>query len=626
VIIHPSAYQIILTFGKFKGSTLGYLAERQRWYIEWLVGSTLPEVWRSAAARVLEGKAVDDLALPKTRQKWQPPRQNASGPAGIVLKDKNTAAVRFPYNEDLLNRIKGEVDGRVWNGDAKCWEFPAVQLPKVVTIFGGEDKIKWSPQAQQRYLKEVQRRRDLDEIRVKEDTDLPELKQGMKYPLYGFQKVGVEFVMRAGGRAMIADQMGLGKTIQAIGYALATQSKTLIVCPKSVTLQWADEIEKFTGKNTTIWTTQSVVGHGNNQFHVINYDAVRKQAKKLTQIDFDLLVCDEATYLKNRRTIRAKSVLGAGKNKKEYPGIKTKNLIFLTGTPILNRPIEAYYLLNAIDKQRFNNFYHFARRYGGWQGDKPRNLEELHDRTKDVVIRRLRSKVMPELPGKQRTDVHIELDKDERKQYTELLKELFKSWHFTGQATVSTMPKIQGFLSSKKLERTREIIDEYLENDRALVIFSIYIDPLKQLKSEYGDQAELLYGQTSTKERRAIIKRLQAGKSKIALIGLKAGGMALDGLQYVTDTVIFLNQDWVPGNHEQAEDRTDRIGQTTQVQVLYLLCKGTIDDDMRELLAEKQVIIDTVADGELLNKARSQSTFKTFVKRLSARFGEDFDA
>ena len=587
-----------------------------------MITSTLSENWRIAAALTLGGKPVDDIDLPRTSQKWKGVSkfQRPSEGAGIVLKSKKTAAVRFPYDEFIIGRIKREIDGRKWNNTTKCWEFPVVNIGKVVEIFG-ERNIKLSDGARKKLIKETKRRKELDTIRVKDDS---ELTVKTIIPLFPFQKVGIEFCNRAGGRAMIADQMGLGKTAQAIGFAIANNAKTLIVCPKSVTLQWAEEIKKFTGKNSTIWTTKTIEGHGNNQFHIINYDAVRKQLKPLLKKQFDCMVCDEATYLKNRRTLRAKAILGAWKERKKWPGIKTKWLLFLTGTPILNRPVEAYYLLNAIDSERFNNFYHFTRRYGGWKGQEPKNLEELHERTKDAVIRRLRRDVQAELPGKQRTDLWIELDKAERSEYDGLIDELFREWRFQGKATVATMPKIQGFLTQKKLDRTREIIDEFLENDKGLLIFSIYIDPLKTLKEEYGDDAEILYGDTSAKERRAIVKRLQEGKSKIGLFGLKSGGMGLDGLQYAMDTVIFLNLDWVPGVHEQAEDRTDRIGQTEKVQVFYMMCENTIDEDMRELLAAKQEVIDTIADGQLINTARSKSTFKEFVKKLTEKMDQDF--
>ena len=77
-------------------------------------------------------------------------------------------------------------------------------------------------------------------------------------------------------------------------------------------------------------------------------------------MDFDLLICDEATFLKNRNTLRFKSILGSWRERKKYPGIKTDHIIFLTGTPVMSRPIEAFTLLNVLDRERFNNFYHFV--------------------------------------------------------------------------------------------------------------------------------------------------------------------------------------------------------------------------------------------------------------------------
>lgn len=622
---HESAYKVAITWGKHKGSSLGYVRDTDPGYLDWLIGSDdIPMLWREVAATALLDKSVDHFTgLPRFSYAPKSRTNNTKGQAAIILLNSKTAAIRFPWNEEALRRLKSEVDGRAWNPDTKSWEFPTVQLPKVVRIFGGLNSVKMTDDAKEALKEELIRRKELDEIRVKDDTDLD---VSTKIPLYPFQKVGVEFVSRAGGRALIADAMGLGKTAQAIGFAIENRCKTLVVCPKSVVIQWAEEIKKFAGKETTIWTTQDKKGHGNNQFHVINYDAVRKQLKNLLKYNFDLLVCDEATNLKNRKTLRAKSIMGAWKERKKYPGIKSKYVLFLTGTPVLNRPIEAYYLLNFLDKERFKNFMHFVRRYGGWKGDAPRNLDELHDRTKDLVIRRLKRDVYAELPDKQRNDLFIELDDNEMTEYHKLLDELFTKWKFDGKATVSTMPKIQGFLTEKKLPRVREIIDEFLENDRSILIFSIYIDPLKKLKEHYGDDAEILYGDTPTAERKAIVDRLASGESKIGCFGLKSGGMGLDGLQHKIDTVIFLNMDWVPSNHEQAEDRTHRIGQKEKVQVFYLIVEDSLDIDMRDILTEKQKIVDTIVDGQLLNAARSKSYFKEFVNRLSSKYGKDFVA
>jgi SWI/SNF-related matrix-associated actin-dependent regulator 1 of chromatin subfamily A len=127
----------------------------------------------------------------------------------------------------------------------------------------------------------------------------------------------------------------------------------------------------------------------------------------------------------------------------------------------------------------------------------------------------------------------------------------------------------------------------------------------------------------NSKDRQVAIDRLTKGEAKVGLFSLTAAGMGIDGLQHKIDTVIFLNCDWVPANHEQAEDRTHRIGQRGQVQVYYMLCADTIDEYMRDILKEKQQVADLVVDGALVTPERSKSYFKEFVKKLSSVYSED---
>lgn len=447
----------------------------------------------------------------------------------------------------------------------------------------------------------------------------------LRLPLYGYQVIGTKFIDRAGGRCLIADAPGLGKTVQAIAYAQLHNLKTIIICPLSVVVNWQREVKKFTGKESTVWDAKGYAGKLGNQFHIAHYDATAKIHQWLRDQKFDLLVCDEATYLKNRQTIRAKSILGSYKERRKYPGIKTKYTIFLTGTPVMSRPIEAFSLLNFLDKDRFNNFYHFTQRYGGWKGQAPMNLQDLHDRTKDLVIRRKKDQVLTELPAKQRNDLYVELTKDERKEYNELLRELFGKWKMDGKPSIKHMPKLQGFLIEKKLPRLVEMIDEFLDNDKPILIFSNYIAPLKLLLEKYGHHAALLTGEMNKNQRQETIDKLVSGQAKIGLFSLLAAGMGIDGLQHKIDTVAFLNMDWVPANHEQAEDRTHRIGQKAQVQVYYMICDKTIDEYMRDILKEKQEIADIIVDGALVTPDRNKSYFKEFVKRLNSAYNEQFD-
>jgi len=281
----------------------------------------------------------------------------------------------------------------------------------------------------------------------------------------------------------------------------------------------------------------------------------------------------------------------------------------------MSRPIEAFALLNFLDKERFNNFFHFTQRYGGWKGEAPRNLQDLHDRTKDLVIRRKKEQILTELPAKQRNDLYVELTKDEQKQYKELLREVFGRWKVE-KPTIGHMPKLQNFLIEKKIPRLVEMVDEFLDNDKPILIFSNYIAPLKFLAEQYGDKAALLTGEMNSKERQHTIDRLTKGEAKVGLFSLMAAGMGIDGLQKQIDTVVFLNMDWTVANHEQAEDRTHRIGQTSQVQVYYMICADTIDEYMRDILKSKQKMVDQIVDGTDIEITRNKSFFGEFIKKI----------
>jgi SWI/SNF-related matrix-associated actin-dependent regulator 1 of chromatin subfamily A len=620
--MHPSLEKVIFTWGKYKGHTLANVARTAPQYLQWVsTMATLPAHWVEAAKRALLNADVSDLSLPRVKSTTpaETKAEEKSGPITVDLKNKSTAFIVMPYNKAIMEQFKYEIDGRKWDGEEKRWEFPAVHLPKLRKIF---PTATFSDKAEQLLSTLIERREELDEIRDLEDTEFKV--PGLKLELFPYQKTGVQFIDRTGGRCLIADAPGLGKTAQSIAYAQLHNLKTLIVCPLSVVVNWKREIKKFTGKESTVWDSKSYDGKLGNQFHITHFDAVGKNNQWLRDQNFDLLVCDEATYLKNRQTIRAKSILGSWKERRKYPGIKTKYVIFLTGTPVMSRPVEAFSLLNFLDKERFNNFYHFVQRYGGWRGQAPMNLKDLHDRTKDLVIRRKKDQVFKEMPVKQRNDLYVDLTAQEKKEYNQLLKEMFGKWKLEGKPSVQHMPKLQGFLIEKKMPRVIEMIDEFLDNDRSILIFSCYIAPLKQLKEHYKDNAAILTGEMNKADRQSSIDSLVNKKAKVGLFSLRAAGMGIDGLQHVMDTVVFLDMGWLPAEHEQAEDRTHRIGQKNQVQAYYMICEDTIDEYMRDILKEKQEIADIIVDGALVTPDRNKSMFREFVRRINQAYSKSF--
>ncbi len=413
-------------------------------------------------------------------------------------------------------------------------------------------------------------------------------------------------------------------TVQAIAFAVMKKYKTLIICPNSVKINWSREIDFFTGKKCCIWYADRKEGHGNAMFHIINYDIVHKFSKELRDVGFDLMVCDECTEIKNKKAKRTKSILGDYSQRRKYPGIKTKAVLLLTGTPVMNRPSEIFTFLNFLNKEKWPNYFAFAQKYGGWMGSPPKNLNLLHESIKDVVIRRRKDQIKSDLPEKlPPRNMYVELSDSDQKEYVNLLKKLFRNWK-ESKPGIGTMPPINKFLIEKKLPRIIEMIDSFLEEDRSVTIYCTMLNPLFKLKEKYGEIAGLLYGDMTPEERQVTIDGIANKKLKIALISLRAGRMGIDGLQYGCDTAIFCDQWWGPSDHVQAEDRLHRNGQLNKVQIFYMLCADTIDEDMRELLAAKQVVIDTVVDGSIVTQSRKDSIFSQFVQRMKFKYQSEF--
>jgi SWI/SNF-related matrix-associated actin-dependent regulator 1 of chromatin subfamily A len=585
--------------------------------------SGMPLLWRSAALCVLKGESLEGMALPK-RTVVSNPRKSEMFVANLK---KGIVGVRFQMDEELKERFKHHIDGRVWNAEDKWWEFPKVHLPRALTLFGGPARVTADETVKQWFKDEVIRRRDLDEIRVKEDADirLPTFLM----PLRPFQNVAVEFIVRANGRCMVADQMGVGKTPTAIAYAEYIKAKTIVVCPKSVTEHWARQVMKFTGRDSCIWTTDGHEGHANSKFHIINYDIVDDFVHKFNEMGFELLICDEATKLKNYQSARAKAVLGNWKTRRKHPGIKTKYVLFLTGTPILNRPMEAYTLLSYLDKQRFNNPAHFRERYGRSKNDA-KNLKELHERTQDLVIRRLKKDVLKELPPKQRDDLIISMTAKERKEYNKYLTELFEKWNLRGRPSAAQMPPIRNFLFDLKYDRIIEFIEEMLDSGRPILVFTIHQPHAERIAAHFGVNARLVTGKiTNSKVRQRNIDDLAEGKAQVGVFTIIAGGMGIDGLQDTMSDVLFVDRWWVPADHEQAEDRLYRMGQKKGTQVWYMTVKDSYDEIMAEVLTEKQLIIDQAVDGKdiedaKIQNARGKSIFNEVVRKLASSYKQSF--
>jgi SNF2 family DNA or RNA helicase len=625
--IHPSAYKVFIPFGKHKGKSFGFIAEMDSAYLEWLSGSdAMPIMYRTASAKTLLGEPVEIVTPSKSPSPKLPSVPKPMGKVDMwYLAKRDMIGVRFELIGDILERFKSMVDGRVWNSVDGCWEFPTAQLPIAVKLFGAAN-CKVTESVKTAYRKEIEYRKRLDEIRNKETTELdaPTL-----LPLRAYQNITIEFALEANGRCLIGHSPGLGKTAVAIGFTLMVGGNTLIICPKSVKLQWKKEILKYAGEISCVWDSDGPQGNKNAHYHIINYDIVDRHIKEFNKMEFETLICDEATKIKNYKSIRYKAIVGSWKERKKYPGISSQNVLLLTGTPILNRPMELYTLLSFLDKKRFNNPVVFKNRY---EGDgltiRGQNLDELHDRTKQLIIRYTKDKLKGELPAKSRSNILIEMTPTENKAYNKHLDELFRKWKLNGKPSAAHMPAIRDYLFELKFPRIIEWIDDMLDADRNVLVFSVQQRHAERIAEYYGDRARLVHGKiTDDLIRQKNIDDLCAKKARVGSFTIIAGGMGIDGLQHAMSDVLFVDRWFVPADHEQAEDRLNRFGQKEPTNNYYVTVMDTLDEDMAEVLEEKQKVIDHAIDGKAplsdkdLSKVANTSIFKEVAQRMVYKRG-----
>jgi SWI/SNF-related matrix-associated actin-dependent regulator 1 of chromatin subfamily A len=447
-------------------------------------------------------------------------------------------------------------------------------------------------------------------------------KQGKK--LYQHQEEGVKFLLSRNG-SILADDMGLGKSIQSIIAALESGAKKiLIVCPSSTKINWEREINVFCDDTAIVdgkkWKEA--------KFTIINFDILKnfhtlkdknkvdaKLNRELVDANFDLAIIDEAHYLKNNDSIRGKIMVE----------LSTKHNInkvwLLTGTPVANRPMDFFNLLKIIKSPIAENWKHYAVRYceakqffrtlkNGtkkqiWLTDGASNLEELASKTKNIILRRLKTEVL-DMPDKVVTPMYQELDKKGWVEYNELWDEyvtkriLEEKKTNEEQKSLVELILLRKFIAAQAIPYTIEMAENAIEMGRKVIIFTSFTEELEILQAHFGKIAVKHNGPMTTFQKQKSVDAFQQNaKIKVFIGNIKSAGV---GITLTEGTVVIFNSfDWVPGSNEQAEDRAFRIGQKNDVNVYYQLFDNTISTRMWEMLNNKKDIISTIMGEKILS-------------------------
>ncbi len=460
------------------------------------------------------------------------------------------------------------------------------------------------------------------------DVSSPE---GLSY--LPFQLAGIEYALER-KNTLIADEMGLGKTIQAIGfinYLTKEQNKKLsaiIVCPNSLKLNWLKELQKWLVHKRIVFilSANSFIPRYQKErgdIIIVNYDIIKKLEIFFMKWDFDIAIFDEAHYLKNEKAMRTIYC-----NK-----IKAYRKLLLTGTPIMNRPIELLSILQILESPIVQDRNYFIYRYcrgfsknGAYDDKGAINLSELNAKLRDsCMIRRLKRDVLAELPEKRRQLITIEPStKEEIDAVNNEMKKFYETKKARDEMSLSLhQKKVSEQLSEEEYKREIEniksfvvasirhiselrqqtailkisyivdAVDTLIENEEKVIVFAyhhIVIEALYDNLKKYNPV--VITGDTKIEDRDLYVKQFQDLNSnvKVIILNIKAGGVGIT--LHASSNVIFAELDWTPANISQAEDRAHRIGQKSSVNVYHYVIDGSIDCYLAKKILEKQEIID----------------------------------
>jgi SWI/SNF-related matrix-associated actin-dependent regulator of chromatin subfamily A-like protein 1 len=449
-----------------------------------------------------------------------------------------------------------------------------------------------------------------------------------------FQRDGI-LALAFRKHTLLADQMGLGKTIQAIGLInmVPNIERVLIVCPASLKATWKNELMKWCHRPMSV----DVISPGSAwipcDIVILNYEQVSKYRSEIDKVLWDLLICDESHYLKNNKAQRTQFVVGRWDNNpanRIYP-IKAVRKLFMTGTPVLSRPKELWTTVRALDRDGLGaDWIKFHTRYcdgyqnqNGWQVDGASNLDELQTRLRaSIMVRRLKADVLKDLPPKRRQVVLLpantpamqRLLADERaatlkaendlsalrarvealsvNQADAAYKAAVQKLDTATAVAFGDTAAVRHRTALAKLISAMDYLCNVLESEDKIVVFAHHhdvIDGLVEGLAEYG--VVHIDGRVSLPDRQKAVEAFQKDPKVrviVGSIGAMGTGFTLTAASYVA----FVELDWVPGNLAQAEDRLHRIGQAESVLVQHLMLEGSFDGRMAATVVHKMGVIE----------------------------------
>jgi SNF2 family DNA or RNA helicase len=534
----------------------------------------------------------------------------------------------FPYDEQLLGLIRG-LPSRYWHGEKKEWEVPLNKLKELVDNMSNY---------------EIQLTGALSAL---EEKKVPDIDFKFKTKPFDHQIEGFNYGLTH-NKWLLGDSMGLGKTLQVITIAVAKKQllgyrHCLIICGiNGLKWNWLKEINKHSDESGYILGQRTntrnklVIGSNTdklndveklfddnsevsqNYFIITNVESLRDEKitnalKKLCDDGtIGMIALDECHVCKNPQSQQGKGILK----------LNADNMIAMTGTPLLNTPLDLYIILKWLGYEKhsfyaFKNHYCIMGGYGGYQIVGYQHTDELREILSEIMLRRLKEDVL-DLPEKLYVDEYVEMSKEQEKIYNEILDDIrlnvdkiastpnpLSQLIRLRQATGYTGILSSDITVSAKLDRMEEIVEDAVAEGKKVVIFSnwtqITDEAYKRLSKKF--RGIVITGETKDADRQALVNSFQTDSNvKFALGTTGAMGTGID--LYAGTIEVFLDIPWTRGVYDQAVDRCHRIGQKNSVTIYNIICKNTIDERIAEIVQKKGALSDELIDGKTAEDKR----------------------
>ena len=553
---------------------------------------------------------------------------------GVTL-DGDFIYMSFAYDPVKVKAVKG-IPSVTWHAKTKAWRAPVASIAEC---------IEWSekfnqpvPENLARLAEQIKETHD-DSVQQSRSTDAELEVAGL--PLLPYQRAGVKYAAQS-KRCFIADDMGLGKTLQAIATLEYTPNSypAVVVCPPNLVLNWQKEYGKWLPERKVVTVSDRKVFPEDRNFDVlvIGYSNISHWQKQIT--NFRSFVFDESHYVKSPTSQRTKAAIKIARTAPP-DGI----ILCLTGTPVTNRPAEYASQLDVLGKlNTFGGLWGFYRRYcgafrdrfGQWNISGNSNLDELNERLRgNCYIRRTKDQVLKDLPPVRHANIVVsgspvqmqEYRKAERdiveylvERAKQIALEIGKS---PGSAAVVARIKAESnehlvrisvlrrLAAKAKMDSVVEFIESHRDAGLKVVVAAHHRDVVDELANKFGglkiqggmlvaevEDAKSRFQEQSTEDAPVIVLSIQAAKT----------GHTLTAAQ----DVLFVELPWTPADVDQTYSRCHRLGQRGSVTATYLLCEGTVDEEIYNLISQKRGVVDAATEGGLVG-ARQESVGQMIV-------------